>query len=67
MHESHAKKRRMLAKGQLHTPQHNVRAPLRDHIHPPLPDMRKRDSRTLVFLYPPPPPDRSVRVVDEKQ
>lgn len=57
------KKRRMLAQGQPHTPR-NPRAPFGDCVHSPLLDMRKRNTRTHVPLY---PPDRPVRVVDKER
>ena len=57
------KKRRMLAQGQPHTPG-NLRASFGDYVHSPLLDLRKRDVRTHVPLY---PPDRPVRVVNKER
>ena len=57
------KKRRMLAQGQPHTPR-NLRVSLGDCVHSPLLDIRKRDVRTHVPLY---PPDCPVRVVNKER
>jgi hypothetical protein len=57
------KKRRMLAQGQPHTPR-NLRASFGGYAHSPLLDIRKRDVRTHIPLY---PPDRPVRVVKKER